>query len=154
MCVHVCVHECVFQSCGSHLLIPFPLHHLLRHSEQRKYLKIICVENWPFVFDILQIACHLGMAPNICENSTKKNVIFILIQPLPHKNSLKKDQSFSLMGTTLSLCLKPFKSQSTVLTDFQSLPQKDGKSRVYISPNSLPRPQVMWMMVLWLQAQT
>ena len=53
--------------------------------------------------------------------NNKKSVIFILIQPLPHKNSLKKNQSFNLMGTTLSLCLKPFKSQSTVLTDFQSL---------------------------------
>ena len=71
-------------------------------------------------------------------NSTKKNVIFILIQPLPHKNSLKKDQSFSLMGTTLSLCLKPFKSQSTVLTDFQSLTtegwQKQGIHIPKLSP--------------------
>ena len=122
----LCVFTCVYMSASFKAVVHiclyhFPLHHLLRHSKQRKYLKISCVENWPFVFDILQIACHLGMAPNICENSTKKIVIFILIQPLPHKNSLKKDQSFSLMGTTLSLCLKPFKSQSTVLTDFQSL---------------------------------
>ena len=37
------------------------------------------------------------------------------------ESAIHQYTSFSLMSTTLSLCLKPFKIQSSVLTDFQSL---------------------------------
>lgn len=60
------------------------------------------------------------MAPNTYENLTKLSSFFQFNYVLI-KYSLKEDKSFSLMGTTVSLCLKSFKIQSSVITDFQSL---------------------------------